>query len=370
MEYTTLQQEITSLTSELAGRYEELNLLYRVGDKLKISKDIRESLKDIIKEASYVLHGNSIILYIPGNEIFEYYSNGVKYPDNGLYDMANKMMEMWSSARTYIGANSLDEFKSYGFKSKDWFKFIGITIKVKDEPKGILAALGNSQGKDYTTGDIKLLTLLAEQISIMITNNELYQNLRDLVLNFVKSMISVIEAKDSYTRGHSERVHKISVMIAKSMGLSFRDLENLTWASILHDIGKIGVPEKILTKPNRLTDREYALVKTHPGKGYVILKPIEQIKDALPGILYHQERFDGTGYPEGLKGEQIPLYARVIAVADTYDAITSSRAYRPRNSHLEAMKEIERISGTQLDPEIVEAFKKVCNSHPDFIIEE
>ena len=136
---------------------------------------------------------------------------------------------------------------------------------------------------------------------------------------------------------------------------------------MLHDIGKIGVSESILTKPGRLTEEEYNIIKTHPMKGHEILKHIIQLKDALQGITYHQETYDGSGYPEGLKGKEIPLQARIIAVADTYDSITSSRAYRIRNTHVSALKEIERVSGSQLDPEIVEIFKKVCEDHPDFI---
>ena len=126
-------------------------------------------------------------------------------------------------------------------------------------------------------------------------------------------MVSAIEAKDSYTRGHSERVNKISMVIAKTMGLSDKDVENTSWAAILHDIGKIGIPENVLTKPDRLTEGEYAIIMTHPRKGYEILEPIVQLKDALQGVLYHQEKYDGRGYPEGLKGEEIPLYARIIA---------------------------------------------------------
>lgn len=361
-----LELEINSLASELSIRYEELNLLYRVGDKLKIAEDLHATVKDIIKEFSNIFHGDTIILSVPDKEIFESVSGNVKYTNDILVNIANKIRESCNYERIHIGVNNKAEFKNIGFNDIDWFKFIAASVKVKDENRGTLTVLGNNK-RDYSTGDVKLLTALAGQLSIIITNSELYLDLKNFLLNLVKSMVSAIEAKDSYTRGHSERVHNISVLIAKVMGLSHTDVENISWAAILHDIGKIGIPEQVLTKPGKLTNEEYALIMTHARKGYEILKPIIQLQDALPGILYHQERYDGKGYPENLKGEDIPLYARIIALADTFDAITSSRAYRPQNTHQNAMNEIERVSGTQLDPVVVEAFRKVLYEYPDVV---
>lgn len=366
----SLQLEVNSLAQELSTRYEELNLLYRVGDKLKIVEDLQGTIREIIKDVSNILHGNAFLLSIPDKGMFEYLADDDKYSNDILFHIVTKIGERFNSERSYIAVNSLSEFNNNGFKGNDWFKFIATSVKVKDEHKGILAVLNSGEERGYSTGDLKLLTVLAGQLSILITNSELYLDLKNFLLNLVKSMVSAIEAKDSYTRGHSERVNNISVMIAKAMGLLQRDVENVNWAAMLHDIGKIGIPGNVLTKPGRLNDEEFALIMAHPKKGYEILKPIVQLKDALQGVLYHQEWYDGSGYPEGLKGEDIPLYARIIAVADTYDAITSSRAYRARNTHLNAMKEIERVSGIQLDPRVVDIFKKACNDHPDFIKED
>ena len=360
------QLEIDSLTSELSSRYEELNLLYRVGDKLKIEENLQTTTRDIIKDASNILHANAIILSVPDKGIFEWVS-GDAYPKDKLLQIVNKIEERCNSEMTNLVVNSQSEFKRSGFRDTDWFKFAATPLKVKNECKGLLTVLTDSGKRDYSTGDLKLLAVLAGQLSIMITNNELYQDLKDFLLNLVKSMVSAIEAKDSYTRGHSERVHDISMMIARTMGFTEREIENISWSAILHDVGKIGIPENVLTKPGRLTDEEYALIMTHPRQGYEILKPIVQLKEALQGVLYHQERYDGKGYPDGLKGEDIPLCAKIIALADTYDAITSSRAYRLRNTHINAVKEIERVSGTQLDPGVVDTFRKVCEDAPDFI---
>jgi len=203
---------------------------------------------------------------------------------------------------------------------------------------------------------------MAEVISILLSNTELYYNLKTFLITVVKCLVSAIEAKDMYTRGHSERVNQISMLIADRMDLPQSFRENLNWASILHDIGKIGIPEKILTKQGRLNDEEYAEIKKHPERGYIILKPIQGFQASLDGVRFHQERYDGRGYPSGLKGKEIPLSARIIAVGDTYDAITSDRAYRKGRSHQEAVAEIKRVAGTQLDPDIVNVFLDVAES--------
>jgi HD-GYP domain-containing protein (c-di-GMP phosphodiesterase class II) len=142
-------------------------------------------------------------------------------------------------------------------------------------------------------------------------------------------------------------------------------MDALKWAAILHDVGKIGVSEKILLKPGKLSDDEYARIKEHPEKGYKILKPVAQLSPSMGGILHHHERYDGKGYPHGLSGDAIPLAARMIAVADTFDAITSKRTYRDAKSPEEALAIIESVAGTQLDPNMVALFKTVCPSTED-----
>jgi HD-GYP domain-containing protein (c-di-GMP phosphodiesterase class II) len=207
---------------------------------------------------------------------------------------------------------------------------------------------------------------MAEQIAVVITNSDLYRDLERFVINMVKSLVYAIEAKDDYTRGHSERVCRYSLLMADRMGLNEERKKVLQWSSILHDSGKIGIPESILNKPWRLEDEEYQIIKNHPKKGHTILEPLEQLASSLPGMLHHHERYDGKGYPKGLKGKQIPLEARIIAVADTFDAMTSSRAYRPAKTAEEALEEIEKVAGSQLDPELVEVFKEVFKDTQGF----
>jgi len=175
-------------------------------------------------------------------------------------------------------------------------------------------------------------------------------------VRFIDSLIKTLEQKDSYTQGHSRRVTDYSVAIAKELGMAGQELEDLYRASILHDLGKIGVKESILNKPGRLTEKEFLEIVRHPEKAVEILEPIDYYKSLFPAILHHHEQFDGKGYPSRLAGSRIPLASRIMAIADTFDAMTSTRAYRKALPVADAIAEIRRCSGTQFDPEIVPAF--------------
>jgi putative nucleotidyltransferase with HDIG domain len=190
---------------------------------------------------------------------------------------------------------------------------------------------------------------------------DLVERQQSLFIAMIKSLVSAIDAKDKYTQRHSLRVTELSLKIARKMGFSERELRDLELAALLHDIGKIGVPEAILNKEGKLTDEEYSLIKEHPERGERILEPIIELKQISQGVRAHHERYDGRGYPDGLKGQEIPLAARIMAVCDTYDAITSDRPYRKTSSHNYAVKEIIRCSGEQFDPEVVEIFVEVAS---------
>jgi len=185
------------------------------------------------------------------------------------------------------------------------------------------------------------------------------KKIRAAFFNAVTALAYALEAKDVYTSGHSQRVTEISVAIAAEMGLPKEDIRKIRLAGLVHDIGKIGVREEVLNKPGSLSEEEYKHVRLHSETGERILIPIVDDEEILKAVRHHHERYDGWGYPDGLRGEQIPRMARIIAVADSFDAMTSERSYRQAMTKEEACAEIERCSGSQFDPEVSEAFLKV-----------
>lgn len=187
----------------------------------------------------------------------------------------------------------------------------------------------------------------------------MYKEQKDIYNNLVIAFSNVIDAKSPWTKNHSRSVTAYAVTIAREMGLREQDIEIIRTTGLLHDIGKIGTYDVILDKPDKLTDEEFALVKKHTIKGEEILKPIKGLESILPMIRSHHERIDGTGYPDGLKGEKIPFFAKILCVADAYDSMTSERPYRPAPGKDYAISELKRCSGMQFDAEVVKAFLSV-----------
>lgn len=213
---------------------------------------------------------------------------------------------------------------------------------------------------------------IAQMNEIKRMNQELsntYEKLEKAYLDSIETLRYTVEAKDPYTRGHSDRVSAYSVLIGKYLNLSEEDLKTLKVGGLFHDIGKIGIPDSILLKEAKLTDDEYSQIKNHPSIGAHILCNAEVFKDIIPIVKHHHERFDGNGYPSKLRGVDIPYLARITAVADTFDAMTSRRTYRNALPIDVVRGEIERCSGTQFDPEIAKVFLDILNYHYDEIEE-
>jgi HD-GYP domain-containing protein (c-di-GMP phosphodiesterase class II) len=197
---------------------------------------------------------------------------------------------------------------------------------------------------------------LANQIAIAIENASLYKELDELFLSSIRAIVEAIDAKDPYTKGHSARVVEYALLIGEGMELDKESLKDLELSAVLHDVGKIGIPDRILSKPGLLNDEEYSYMKRHPEFGAEIVEPIKKLQGLVPNILHHHEKFDGTGYPMGLNGDNIPLVARIIAIADSFDAMTSDRPYRPRMDVKVALGEIKKNRKTQFDPELADVF--------------
>jgi len=234
--------------------------------------------------------------------------------------------------------------------------FIAVPLKVKSKVIGVLNINSKRKARHFSNRDMKLLSILAEQAAVTIENIHLYKDMKSMYIGTMRMLAKAIDAKDPYTKGHTEKVTRYAVEIAKEMKLPKKLIRNIEFAALIHDIGKIGIKDSVLTKPAKLSESEYEVIKKHPLIGEQILAPIEFLTNIAPLVLYHHENYDGSGYPEGLKGEEIPIGARVINVADSYEAMISDRPYSKSMSRKEAIEELMNKSGSQFDPKIVEAF--------------
>ncbi len=204
---------------------------------------------------------------------------------------------------------------------------------------------------------------ITDRVAVALSNAYLISELKTLNWGTLTALARVVDAKSPWTAGHSERVAAIALRIGESMGLSKHQLDVLNKAGMLHDIGKVSTPRAILDKNGKLTDEEYAIIQQHPERGARILEPISSYREMIPLVLQHHERFDGKGYPRRIAGHMISLGARIMAVADTYDAMTSDRPYRPGMEAAVVLKEIRKEAGRQFDPEVVQAFLKVMSAN-------
>lgn len=175
-------------------------------------------------------------------------------------------------------------------------------------------------------------------------------------------LANAVDAKDSYTGGHAHRMATLALAVGRRLGFTAAQLESLYWGTILHDVGKIGVPDAIITKPGRLNEEEWTIMRRHPEIGAEILKPVPALKEAALMVRHHHERWDGRGYPDGLKGENIPLGARILAVVDAYSAMLDERIYKKAKTPAETIAELERCAGSQFDPQVVKVFLEVLAS--------
>ena len=236
----------------------------------------------------------------------------------------------------------------------------GMPLKVFEDRLGYVIFFRKSdkplaeENKNFIKNIAKSIAVSVEIKRLITSLEEKLKREKELFRKVLKSLVRGIEARDSYTRGHSERVAYYSKRIAQEMGLPEEEVNKIYTAALLHDIGKIGIPDSILLKPGKLTDREYEIIKFHPILSYELLNHLDFLEDAIDGIKYHHERWDGSGYPEGLKGEEIPLSARIIAVADSFDAMTSQRIYRRAMDRREAVRELHRLAGKKYDPRVIE----------------
>jgi HD-GYP domain-containing protein (c-di-GMP phosphodiesterase class II) len=236
---------------------------------------------------------------------------------------------------------------------------------VEEECLGVIMVERNKQGKAFSTLDQEILTTLAEQAVVALRNAQMYETQERVTWGTIKSLSGILDGMDSYSlhgASHRQILADVALAIAQGLGVPSSQQRPLHYAALLHDAGRVGIPEEILRKPSKLEPAEFAKVKEHPIKGARLLQPLEILEPAIPIILHHHERYDGTGYPMGLKKEAIPLGARILAVANAFEAMVCERPYRQAVSISKAAEEISSHAGTQFDPKVVSAFLELVRS--------
>lgn len=239
-----------------------------------------------------------------------------------------------------------------------------LALEGSGDPKGFLNIYKREKEQEFLSEEVDLGGSFAAQAAVAIDNATAYEALKHATLETIAALAASIEAKDPYTRGHCQRVAQGAVAIGKKMGLWPPQLEDLRWVAMLHDIGMIGVPDEVLHKTEELTEEEWQMIKSHPLISAEIVAEVEPLKHLLPAIRSHHERYDGGGYPDGIAGDEIPLAARIIAVFDAFDAMTTPRPYRPPMSVREAQRILRQGAGSQCDPKVVSAFLELGRPIP------
>ncbi len=364
------KSDLVKLTEELAQCYEELSFIYDISHEVQARVRQNANVVQALLQTTASRMNLDLAVFVRPRERTcvhaELRSGRIENLDLLLLEIAGDLFRfVLCSAETVVINGEDDPRRAYILPGM-MYRIIACPVRSQDTD-GLVVLLNGVEKKAFTNSDRRLGEVLASQLSNLVKSEVIIRSMRVFTDQLAAALVESTEAKDPYTRGHSERVNLLAMAIAREIGLSDDELETLHWGSLLHDVGKIGIPDAILCKPGGLTEDEQIFIQVHPQRSCDILQHIEHLKDAMPGVLHHHEMFDGKGYPDRLIGEAIPLHARIIAVADTYDSITSTRAYRSARSHEQALEEIARVAGTQLDPALVDVFRKVCAVDRDWL---
>ncbi len=373
------QEQVEMVSTELAQVYEELVLLHKLSANMKVTEPDAnflqmacDSLTDIVSvegiailleksidgEKQMVLAAGSGLIDINEQTTAILHSRLEREINNGKEALLDSEVD---SAFRHEWADNIKNIIAVPLFGKDKTRSCSAARTGSDSRLiGLMVAVNRIDKPDFDSTDVKLFNSVANGCAVFVENGRLFNDLKELFIGSLKALTSSIDAKDQYTRGHSERVAFISRWIAERLAVEGfweqEQIHKIYLAGLLHDIGKVGIDEVVLRKKGKLTADEFNHIRKHPLIGAGILSGIKQMHDIVPGVLSHHERIDGKGYPNGLAGEQIPLIARIIGLADSFDAMTSKRIYREAMTVQEALAEIEKGLGAQFDEKIGRLF--------------
>lgn len=356
-----LERELQVLSSQLSDTYEELSLIYQLSSGMKINRSAGDFFKQACLDVMDVINVRGMGVVLRGESFRNHEPvlyGSMSLPPGKVHRLADELMTVLSRRKSPLLVHNLKKDKTFHWLGEHAEQLLAVPLQRQEQVLGCLFGL-DKQHAEFDSVDSKLLNSIANESAIYLENAMLYEDVHGLMMGLLHSLTSAVDAKDAYTCGHSERVALLARELAIRAELPQAKVERIYMAGLLHDVGKIGVPESVLQKTGRLTPEEFEQMKKHPQIGARILRDIRQIEDVIPGVLHHHERYDGRGYPAGLSGESIPLMGRIICLADCFDAMTSNRTYRKALPLEVALTEIRRCAGTQFDPVLTDAFLSI-----------
>lgn len=345
----TLRSELDAVTRSLIQSYEEVALLHRISSGMQVTQQPEDFFQRITHDLRMVLNVQQLWVFLkPEEDASEIRLAASDGPLNIDTSQANLLWKRTSekseSPMGVLIESSLSDHETLA----------SVAIKRNDNVMGIIVAVNKNEHQPFDSIDIKMLTSVASESAVYLENFTLYQDLQDLMMGSLKALTNSIDAKDPYTCGHSERVAVISRWLGQQIGLDEKKIRDAYLGGLLHDVGKIGISESILTKLGKLTEQEFSEIKKHPEIGAKILKDIKPLREVNKAVLTHHERLNGSGYPHNLTDDEIPMIGKIVGLADSFDAMINNRCYRAAFSLSEVLEEIHRCRDTHYDPKLVD----------------
>ncbi len=368
------REELATLSANLADTYEELSLLYSISGSMKVAHGTTEFFNNLCGELLEVMGVQAAVVVLHPREKSDFGDQTVSAGELSLSaEQLTRISRQYIAPRaekqqkrdltgraegrntfsTIVDNRFFENTGDLGARIERIRTLAAAPLMIAGRYQGVVVALNKIDG-EFDSADLKLISSISGQAAVFLENHYLYEDVQDLLMGVLHALTSSIDAKDPYTCGHSHRVALTSRKLAQLSGFDEHRVGRIYLAGLLHDIGKIGIPEAVLRKPGKLTRSEYESVQRHPDIGATILSGIRQMEDIIPVILHHHERLDGGGYPAGLSAGEIPIEALIVGLADSFDAMTSSRTYRSAMPLAVVITEIRRCSGKQFDPKLAE----------------
>jgi HD-GYP domain-containing protein (c-di-GMP phosphodiesterase class II) len=375
-----LGQENEGLANELLRSYEQINLIFDISAQIAVRTDADEIRYMLLDKLRHLFDADKVLFVCPDSGVAKEVIRSSEHPSqptrfdplSGAFARQRpclelpaefpRVLEQFAQSKRVLVSSEGSLPDENGMGTSMWGPL--------SDGSGDYAIVGIIRRQNrFVAGDMLLMDSVLTYGGNILSNLRLVDQLKRTSFESVRALVNAIDQKDNYTCGHSERVGFLAKATGQYVGLSVEQQQELEWAGLLHDVGKIGIPERVLNKPGALTAEEFALIREHPSRSYEVLRPVASLEPVLDGVLYHHEAPDGSGYPSGLKGDEIPLIARIVHVVDVFDALTSTRSYRKAFNANKAFDIIRHDAGTKLDATVVEQFMRMWGvlpkTHPE-----